>query len=882
MAELQQVLERTISQNPQDQTMALEFLRQACESNYPEFVKQLAIVLSTTSAIAYVRQAAGLQLKNTLVAKEDTTRQQYRERWLVLPADIREHVKRCVVGTLGTESQRPSTAAQCVAAISCIEIPVQQWMDVIDVLMANVTNVQSSDMLREASLEALGYICQDLPPEVMESKANQILTAIVHGMRNDQPSVHVRQAATNAMLNSLEFTKNNFSNETERNIIMQVVCEATQCQDKGVKVLALQCLVKIMSLYYQFMEKYMVAALFPITVDAMKSQEDEVSLQGIEFWSNVCEEELGLAMEAEEAQEQGRTPTQVSRHYAKGALIHILPILTETLAKQEESEDDDEWVPAKAAGVCIMLLAQCCGDAIVDPILPFITQHFGSENWHYREAAIMAFGSILEGPEKSNLLRLVQQAIRPLIATLADNHLAVRDTSAWAIGRVCDTCEDLVTNGEIIQELLPALFIALQQPPRVATNVCWAISSLVKAAYQVAVSQGTDDSGEPQTFILTSVFEQMVRELIATTDRNDGNAANLRIAAYEALMELIKNSPKDCYPVVQKTTLVVLKKLESLLNIEDTLVSASDRAQLRDLQSQLCATLQSVLHKMHREDAPMVSDAIMGGLLQIMTRSTGKDSGGVMEEALMAVSSLIEAMGTGFAKYMEQFKPFLFAGLNNHEDSQVCLSAIGVISDLCRAFEENIFPMCDEIVQTLNHILEDPKVKRSVKPHALSCFGDIAIALNAKFARYLEMAGKWFTNAIEAANITNPEDYDQVEYVELLRESCLSGYVGIVQALRGSTEELMIIQPYVASMIRLISLVAVSNPPSSDSLCAVACGLVGDLVNAYGAPILQVIDVDPIAQLLHRCRRSKHNKAKTLSTWATREIARVKRQVGAA
>lgn len=62
-------------------------------------------------------------------------------------------------------------------------------------------------------------------------------------------------------------------------------------------------------------------------------------------------------------------------------------------------------------------------------------------------------------------------------------------------------------------------------------------------------------------------------------------------------MELIKNSPKDCYPVVQKTTLIVLKKLESLLNIEDTLVTASDRAQLRDLQSQLCATLQSVLHK---------------------------------------------------------------------------------------------------------------------------------------------------------------------------------------------------------------------------------------------------------------------------------------------
>jgi importin subunit beta-1 len=33
----------------------------------------------------------------------------------------------------------------------------------------------------------------------------------------------------------------------------------------------------------------------------MKSEVDEIVLQGIEFWSNVCEEETGLALEAQEA-----------------------------------------------------------------------------------------------------------------------------------------------------------------------------------------------------------------------------------------------------------------------------------------------------------------------------------------------------------------------------------------------------------------------------------------------------------------------------------------------------------------------------------------------------------------------------------------------------
>lgn len=84
----------------------------------------------------------------------------------------------------------------------------------------------------------------------------------------------------------------------------------------------------------------------------------------------------------------------------------------------------------------------------------------------------------------------------------------------------------------------------------------------------------------------------------------------------------------------------------------------------------LISILQSVLRKVTPEDAPQISDAIMTALLQMFNSNSCK-AGGVQEDALMAVSTLVEVLGEGFMKYMEAFKPFLCLGLKNHAEYQV-------------------------------------------------------------------------------------------------------------------------------------------------------------------------------------------------------------------
>ena len=44
----------------------------------------------------------------------------------------------------------------------------------------------------------------------MESRSNEILTAVVAGMRADEPDPKIKVAATKALCNALEFAKSNF------------------------------------------------------------------------------------------------------------------------------------------------------------------------------------------------------------------------------------------------------------------------------------------------------------------------------------------------------------------------------------------------------------------------------------------------------------------------------------------------------------------------------------------------------------------------------------------------------------------------------------------------------------------------------------------------
>jgi len=267
-----------------------------------------------------------------------------------------------------------------------------------------------------------------------------------------------------------------------------------------------------------------VQALYTLTLQAIEKAthdpaEDEVGQQAIEFWSTICDEELELIEEAHEAEQEQppRPPSRPCQNFVRGAAAFLTPLLLEGLTKQDEDDDDDTWNVAMAAATCLARVAQVVEDEVVQYVTPFIERHITATDWRRREAATLAFGSILEGPSPKALQPYMADALNLMIRLMRDASVQVKDTAAWTIGRVCEhhilaiTAEQWQQMTRALQPGEPpeaegVLLAGLKDEPRVAANVCSALHNL---------AEHCEETRNNPTNVLSPLFVDLAREITA-------------------------------------------------------------------------------------------------------------------------------------------------------------------------------------------------------------------------------------------------------------------------------------------------------------------------------------------------------------------------------
>lgn len=80
-----------------------------------------------------------------------------------MDSNIRDKIKQTSLATLGSPNTKAGgVAAQVVSAIAAVELPHDQWPDLIGQMLGFINNDQSPANLKIATLQAIGYICESI------------------------------------------------------------------------------------------------------------------------------------------------------------------------------------------------------------------------------------------------------------------------------------------------------------------------------------------------------------------------------------------------------------------------------------------------------------------------------------------------------------------------------------------------------------------------------------------------------------------------------------------------------------------------------------------------------------------------------------------------
>lgn len=206
--------------------------------------------------------------------------------------------------------------------------------------------------------------------------------------------------------------------------------------------------------------------------------------------------------------------------------------------------------------------------------MPFIEQNIRSQQWAFREAAILTFGSILEGPR--NITQLIVQATPMLLEHMKDKMPAIKDTTAWTLGRIVQMHHKAIYG--LAETILGVMVNALDDDPRVSANACYCI-------HNIAISFEEEENNP-----LARHFQQTVQKLLVTSARDDSDEFHLRTAAYESLNVVLSTCPPEVMGALEQVIVLVLQKLESTHDIQ--IVSQDDANDQAELQGLLCGVVQ--------------------------------------------------------------------------------------------------------------------------------------------------------------------------------------------------------------------------------------------------------------------------------------------------
>eukprot|EP00672_Neobodo_designis_P022664 CAMPEP_0174829258 /NCGR_PEP_ID=MMETSP1114-20130205/1828_1 /TAXON_ID=312471 /ORGANISM="Neobodo designis, Strain CCAP 1951/1" /LENGTH=862 /DNA_ID=CAMNT_0016063001 /DNA_START=267 /DNA_END=2855 /DNA_ORIENTATION=- len=808
MGDISQIMVDLGSMDPSVRGPAEQTVNGARESDLGGFLVALVKEMRDGSKPEASRQMAGVVLKNSVAfdAREEGRRNELEAKWRALHADTRTYVKQEMMQSLDSTPLVARIVSLVIANLARIEIPAGEWQDLIPQLCNAVGTANPQWM--ETALTALGYVCEECDgneglTQALAAQSMPILDAIFKGLYHESPTV--RYNAVNALCNAIDFIGHHMENEEQRTSLINGICDAAAAAEVATRQKALETLVALAKLYYEQLGAH-VQQLWNVTTHAIANDKEECALQGLLFWLAIAEIEVELE------------DVETNQSYTKAILGDLFKILADCLQKQEEGQTEEDWNVSTAASKTLVAVAEAAGDAIMDVAMPFVHANIGASAWRQREAAVLAFGCILHGPDPGLMRQVVAEAITTICGYVSDNNAMVRDSAMWTLSVMCAEFSDIVLSAQFLDGVLGVVAPTLQMD---SGMTCRGAAVIHNLCLHFDDDDDDDENGPKNTNELSPYYEGMVTGLLAVLDRPDVDD-HMRHDTQEALNRLFGAAAPDVYSVLIGLIPQLLQRLEQ------TTTMAKQHGLTPEIelsQGLLVGALNHICRKVKRQATPHL-EAIANGLVAMFSCSR---DGSVLVEAIMCIGALALATREAFVAYLEGFHPYVQAALTSVDDYDLCASAIATVGDLASALEAQVAPMLPE---TLNNYAEFLRSDgdRDLKGPMLSCLGDVALNVGGEVFQpyadtFVQIVQGMDTEARSLiAGFHTQEDED---FVAELWESMLSFGTGLVQGFGSDPSPILGHLDYFLDL----SMHTTSALANDEDVLKAAITLLGDMAN---------------------------------------------------
>ncbi len=536
-----------------------------------------------------------------------------------------------------------------------------------------------------------------------------------------------------------------------------------------------------------------------------------MALLAYEFWCSLGDEEV-IRFKGEVSPvglnlSQNLTISSVKKSNRKyfqtyyKQLIEI--ILTNITPKEEDEEESDTWTYSKASSYLLHVMVQVIDYELMEQILKYIDIEIISENVSSKIIAILFFAVCCDtSTHKIRMHEFINSHLSKIINYLFYQNNLVKSSASFCLVRISKYFgKSGIFDSHTLNTVIPALINALPSKNKIAINICQSLIHIAKAVGDLDTKKNSNQ--------MSIFFEKVFSELVSNAYRVGAmdKDANLTMNCFLVINTLIEYSSHDKQEKLSEILIFFLTQFEGTLSpvTNQTILSLGSTNTMDTifmLQSYYCTVFRAVFKKLLKK----ISNDV-GLKIYTLLEGSFKQRQTVYDEAILCLGALAINIGEGFEPIMEKFSDYLFYSIQKIDETSLCKASIITVGSVTRAIGYNIYKFSDKFIPVLLEILTNENASRYCKLVSITTIGEICMAINEHFLKYLDTIMKLFLSAANlATSVPDLDDEDTIDYLKNLRFELIEAFTFISFSLDDCKKKNLFV-PYVPQIFAFFKII---------------------------------------------------------------------------